>query len=124
MTLNLTVRFVESVQPTRKRAEYFDTTVPGLALRVTERGAKSWTVLYRHRGRLRRLTLGSAAVIGLAEARTQARDHLHDATKGADPATAKRQARRAETFGDLAEDFIERYAKKHKRSWKDDDRIL
>ena len=97
---------------------------PGLALRVSETGSKSWTVLYRHRGRLRRLTLGSAAVLTLADARERARKALIAARDGADPALDKRQGRKAETIGDLAQEYIERYAKRRKRSWKADDRML
>jgi integrase len=124
-TLTLTARKVDSIRPTPgKRTEYFDRGVPGLALRVTENGAKSWTVLYRHRARLRRLTLGSASVLSLADARERARDELYAAGKGADPAATKRQARTAQTIADLATDYIEIYAKKRKRSWKEDDRIL
>lgn len=124
-TLTLTSRLVHSIKPTAgKRAEYFDALVPGLALRVTPNGVKTWTVLYRHRARLRRLTLGSVAVLDLADARTRARDELHKATKGADPATEKQDGRKAETIGDLATLYIERWAKPRKRSWKADDNLL
>ena len=34
-----------------KRLEVFDTLTPGLALRVTEAGKKSWSVMYRVAGR-------------------------------------------------------------------------
>ena len=34
-----------------KRLEVFDTLTPGLALRVTEAGKKSWSVTYRVAGR-------------------------------------------------------------------------
>jgi integrase len=124
-TLKLNARTVESLRAVAgRRVDYLDTDVSGLSLRVTERGAKSWTVLYRHRGRLRRLTLGSVDAISLAQARTDARDVLYAASKGGDPAAAKRQARRAETIEDLTRDYIERHAKPHKRSWKEDDRRL
>jgi hypothetical protein len=124
-TLMLTARFVDSVKPTPgKRVEYFDEDVTGLALRVTERGAKSWTVLYRHRGHLRRLTLGNTGVLTLARARELARDHLYAAGKGADPAAEKQLGRRAETIADLAELYIEKWAKPRKRSWKADDNLL
>jgi integrase len=46
------------------------------------------------------------------------------ASKGADPATAKKEGRRAETIGDLAELYIEQHAKPKKRSWKADDNLL
>lgn len=106
------------------RVEYFDLDQPGLALRVTPTGAKSWAVLYRHRGRLRRLTLGALKAIGLAEARTRARTALAAAADGADPAAVKQDARRVETIADLAADYIEKHAKRKKRSWREDDRML
>lgn len=125
MTIKFNARTVGRLKPSAgRRMEYFDAATPGLALRVTEHGAKSWTVLYRHRGRLRRLTLGDATVISLATARTRARDALNEASEGTDPATEKQQEKKAETIEDLAREYIERHAKKHKRSWKEDDRIL
>lgn len=125
MTKKLTERTVKSLKPVRgKRLEVFDAVVSGLALRVTEGGAKSWTVLYRHRGRLRRMTLGSLDVISLSKARERARDLLHDASKGADPATDKQAGRKAETIVDLADLYIEKWAKPRKRSWKADRNLL
>jgi integrase len=123
-TLKLTTRQIDTIKPTTKRTEYIDEKVPGLALRVMPTGAKSWTVRYRHRGRLRRLTLGSAGVISLAQARDRVRDLMHDASKGADPATEKQLGRRAETIGDLADLYLEKWAKPRKRSWKADDNLL
>jgi integrase len=98
--------------------------VPGLALRVTPNGAESWTVRYRHRGRLRRLTLGDLAVVSLADARARGRDALHNASKGEDPAGDKQTGRRAETVGELAELYLAKWAKPRKRSWKADDNLL
>ena len=78
--------------------------VPGLALRVTPSGAKSWTVRYRHRGRLRRMTLGERRRHRRWRRRASARvTLLHDASKGADPATEKQAGRKAKTIGDLAD---------------------
>ena len=51
-TLMLTDRQVAAIKAKATRTEYVDTKVGGLALRVTPTGAKSWTVRYRHRGRL------------------------------------------------------------------------
>jgi hypothetical protein len=89
----LTDRQIAAIKPTSTRVEYVDEKVPGLALRVTPNGAKSWTVRYRHRGRLRRLTLGSASVNPLVQARVRVRDLLHAASKGGDPATEKQAGR-------------------------------
>ena|SRR5688572_9497839 len=123
--MKLTARTVQSLKPTPgKRAEHFDHQVPGLALRVTPTGAKSWTVLYRHRGRLRRLTLGTLDVLGLAKARERARSALADARDGGDPAAEKQHAKKAETVSELVTNYLEKYAKRRKRSWKEDARIL
>jgi integrase len=123
-TILLTDRFITSVKPKPARVEYVDAKVPGLALCVMPTGVKSWTIRYRHRGRLRRLTLGSASIISLVKARERARDELHDASKGTDPATTKQLGRVAETMGDLADLYIEKWAKPRKKSWKADKNLL
>lgn len=124
-TIKFNPRTAQSLKPNpAARVEYFDADQPGLALRVTPAGVKSWCVLYRHRGRLRRLTIGPLKAIGLAEARTRARTAIASAADGADPASEKQQARTVETIADLADEFIEKYAKRRKRSWREDDRML
>jgi integrase len=123
-TITLTDRLIRTIKATGKRVEYIDAKVPGLALRVMPSGAKSWTIRYRHRGRLRRMTLGVLGVVPLAKARERARDLLYDAAKGTDPALAKQAGRKAETIGDLATLYLEKWAKPRKRSWKADDNLL
>src|SRR5207244_13619286 len=59
-----------------------------------------------------------------ADARDDALEALRKAAKGEDTAAEKKRKRQAETFGELAEDYIERHAKVKKRSWREDDRIL
>ena len=116
---------VERLRPAAgKRLDYHDTVVQGLTLRITERGVKSWRVLYRHRQRLRALTLGAVPVIGLADARERAREAIRRVSKGHDPASEKRADRKAETIAELADDYIERHAKRKKRSWKKDEWML
>ena len=44
--------------PVSGQLDYFDERIPGFGLRITSSGHRSWIVLYRHGGRLRRLTLG------------------------------------------------------------------
>jgi hypothetical protein len=85
-TQNLTVRSIEALKPTASRYEVFDALTPGLAIRVTPSGHKSWVLLYRHHGRLRRLTLGRYPDRGLAEARKEALNARGRILDGADPA--------------------------------------
>ena len=125
MTIRFTAKTAKSIAAIPgKRMEYFDAATPGLALRVTEKGVKSWTVLYRHRGKLRRLTLGSLKTLGLADARLRAQNAIRAAGDGKDPASEKQRAKQAETISDLITDYIEKYAQKRKRSWREDQRIL
>lgn len=51
MKKKLTEMAVSKIAPEAgRRLEVFDTLTPGLALRVTERGKKSWSVMYRAGG--------------------------------------------------------------------------
>ena len=74
MTLKFTARTVDSLKPIPgRRVDYFDGSLPGLALRVTETGHKSWTLHYRNtERRLRRLTIGNYPTVTLAKARKAA----------------------------------------------------
>src|SRR5262249_8504545 len=121
----LNAKMVTKIKPIAgRRADYFDAKCPGLVLRVAASGAKTWSVRYRHRGRSQRLTLGSADVLSLATARERARDELHRGSDRANPAAEKQESRKAETMADLAELYIEKWAKVRKRSWKADDNLL
>ena len=127
----LSAQAVESVPaPASGRTEVWDTLVRGLGLRVTERGAKSWVIMYRVDGRQRRHTLGTYPDLKLKDAREEAREALRKVAKGGDPAEEKIAARRApaadrpESVEEAAEEFIERYAKPKNRSWKETERIF
>lgn len=110
--------------PARGQIDYFDERLPGFGIRITVNGHKSWIVLYRHGGRLRRLTLGPYPRLSLADARELAKQALAGATRGEDPATRKQQDRIAETFAQLAGQYLDQHAKLRKRSWREDERIL
>jgi integrase len=120
-SLKLTARFVDNVKPpAHGRIEYWDLALPGFGLRVTDKGTKSWTVLYRLRRRQRRATLGTYPPMLLAEARDRGRAVLRDVDKGHDPAAAKAEERRreADLFQAVAAEFIERHAKPNNRTWR------
>jgi hypothetical protein len=62
-------------------------------------------------------------ILGLADARRKATTALRQAGDGADPAAAKIEARRAETFAELAKEYVENHARFTKRS-NEDRRVL
>jgi|LakMenEpi13Jul12_1017406.scaffolds.fasta_scaffold00512_2 integrase len=124
-TCSFTHRWIDTVKaPEKGQTDYFDERTTGLGLRISSAGRKSWFVMYRHAGRLRRYTIGTYPSLGLADAKERAKELLNDAAKGNDPATDKQISREAPTFGDIAGQYIELYAKPNKRSWKEDQRIL
>ena len=84
-------------------------------------GAKSFVLMYRTRDtRKRMMTLGKYGVLTLQEARERAKRALVAAGDGADPLEERQAARRGDTVKDLAAVYMERHAKPHKKSWKED----
>jgi integrase len=111
--------------PATGRVDYFDDVTPGLSLRVTAKNARTWTVFYRNKnGRQKRLTLGRYPAVKLVDARELAREAQRKVAHGGDPVIEKRAAREVLTFGALAKEYIDNYAKPNKRSWQEDERQL
>jgi len=122
----MTVRAVDAIRPPRSgQMDYWDADTPGFGLRVSAGGRMSWVVMYRHGDVKRRLTLGNYPALSLAEGRAKARRALHTVQyQGADPAAEKKANRAAETFGEIVQEYLDRYAKREKRSWRKDLQIL
>ena len=124
-TIKFTTRSLDALKPPAQgRVEYWDVDTPGLGLRFSDRGRRTWTLMYRVKGRQRRMTLGTYPSLSLADARTQARDYLRNVAHGEDPAAVKKAERQAETFAELAELYLEKHAKPKKRSWETDRRMI
>lgn len=106
----LTDPFVKSAKPAEKgkRAEWWDSSLPAFGLRVTESGSKSWQVMYRHQGRLRRMGLGGYPVLGLADARKAAQAALRAASEGKDPAATKAEGTDAGTVKARFDEWMKR----------------
>src|SRR5262245_5681069 len=122
----MTVRAVDAIRPpTSGQVDYWDAHNPGFGLRASAGGRKSWILMYRHGNVKRRLTLGTYPALSLADAREQAgRAQRAVQYDGADPAANKKADRAAETFAELAHEYLERHAKREKRSWRKDLHIL
>ena len=85
-----------------KRLEYQDTEQPGLRLRVSATGAKSYLVLARVKGgALERITIGRADVLTPENARTQAKQIVAKLALGESYAAAPRALRGEMLFSDL-----------------------
>jgi integrase len=100
--------------PVGRRREIWDALVPGLGVRTTETGAKTFVLATRYPGSSNpaRRALGSYGELTLEQARTKAREWLDLIHRGIDPqAEVERQRlaearKRAGTFASVAEDFI------------------
>jgi integrase len=136
MKKKLTEMAVSKIAPEAgRRLEVFDSLTPGLALRVTEGGRKSWSVMYRvagrgdggNRGALRRMTLGAYPLIDLKAAREKARAAIDLADRGDDPTDKRRDEMRQKgvrVFEVICARFIELHAKAHTKKWRDTERLL
>ena len=99
-TTTLTDKLCERVRPPQTgHIELFDRNLPGFCLRVSEKGRKSFCLLYRVNGIKRRLTIGPYTGTGsLRHTRDRARKALMAAAEGRDPATEKAEARRLRRY--------------------------
>jgi Arm DNA-binding domain/Phage integrase central domain/Phage integrase family len=109
-------RMIKALRPAKagQRYDVMDAITPGLGVRVTERGTKTFVLVARYPGRTNpaRRALGEYGALSLEKARAKAR-HWHELIgKGVDPADEEKrqliaeQRKRANTFAAIAEDFI------------------
>jgi len=115
-------RIQDLAAPATGRITVYDANVPGLIVRVTASGAKSFSVFKKLAGRPVRVHIGSTSETTLAEARTAAKEIVAAIAKGVDPGAARRQAKQEPTLKDLWAHYLEFHAKPRKKSWPDDER--
>ncbi len=123
----LTAASVEALKAPEKgrQIDVWDARMPGFGIRVSYGGVKTWQLMYRTHGIKHRYVVGRYPNLGLADARQEARRKLGEIAGGADPAGEKADARREPTFGDVAQEYLERHAvNKRPRSQRDDRGML
>lgn len=99
---------VEKIQPTDKRAYYYDTAEPSLMLQVTPKGVKTYYVYKRIHGRPTRTYLGTVDVLKSPEmAREMAAEVKVSINKGEDPHKKNRQYTQEDKLQKLFDDFVE-----------------
>lgn len=123
----LTDARIRSLRAKSERYEVWDTE-PGFGLRIAPSGRKSFVYLYRFEGKPRRLTLGAYPRMSLADAREQVAIAAKKVDKDIDPGKEKVQSRKglrdAESFEVLARQWVDRWAKPNRKSWKEAERQL
>jgi len=115
MKRTLNDRLIRALKPAAagRRYEVKDIVVPGLAVRVTDNGRRTYVLRRRYPGstHANRRALGDCGVISLDDARTKARAWLEMIARDVDPRTQEERQRQVErgkrrnTFAAVAEDF-------------------
>lgn len=91
----LTAAEVAAIRPPAEgRMVVRDPGCRGLALRVTARDVRTWSLEVKVDGRQRQFTIGDAAAMSLAEARKRAGAMRGKVLDGLDPVEEKRERRR------------------------------
>jgi integrase len=109
-----TIKALSAAKP-GQRYEVMDAVTPGLGVRVTDKGKRTFILVARYPGSPNptRRALGEYGEIGLGEARAKAASWLELLQRGVDPreeverARLAEQRKRANTFAAVAEDFIQ-----------------
>ena len=102
------------------RVTLTDTKMPGLILRVTEGGARSFYSYKWFNGQPIKLKLGDWPAITLEQARDLANAVNMKIAGGVDPRAEKQTIKAEMTLGELFQHYLEVHAKPHKRSWRAD----
>lgn len=126
--MKFTALTIKQLVPEEKRYLVYEDGGKGFAARVTPKGTVSYVLVYRFEKKLHYLTLGKTNEISLKDARVRADVARRQLEQGINPAVAK-QLEKIKNLSDptieqLAEEYIEKWAKPRKRSWKEDQRIL
>ncbi|WP_423391942.1 tyrosine-type recombinase/integrase [Burkholderia sp. LMG 21824] len=108
--------------PATGRATFHDTRTPGLQLRITATGVKTFSVFRRVKGGSPvRVTLGRFPDVSIEKARQQAMTFTAELAAGTDVADRQRKARSVMTFAELFAEYMRRHSKVKKRTWSQDE---
>ena len=111
------------------RTEYCDEVTPGLSLRVSPSGSRTFVFNYRVGSGStdkRRMTLGRLPGLSLSEARRMASEVRLRVAQGYDPVVERRNAcgDRSLTVAGLVDRFIEGYCERHQVTWRQTESFL
>ena len=120
---NFTKRSLEalSIPANGKRSYYYDEKVRGLGVSITNKGTITFIVYRKIDGRPERVTLGRYPDLSIENARVKASDVNSQIGQGKNPNKEKAELRTEFSFRELFDLYFERYAKVHKKSWKNDE---
>ena len=116
--LDFTIRSIDAIRPPASgRLELKDTKTPGLYLRVTSNGVKSFSFVGRAKGssRVERSTIGKFPTVKPEEARRRATEIGGQLASGKSVATADRERRGELTLNELRDEYVKHLRQQTKR---------
>lgn len=128
----LTDRLLDRTNCRSGRKELWDTIVPGFGVRISSQQKSFFFSFWSPTAKTssgnpvrRRAALGEYPATRLTHARTRAVEIRDQVDQGVDPFhVVEVKPEVVVTFEQLALDYMARYAKKQKRSWENDERII
>lgn len=97
------------------RVEIWDAKIPGFGVRASTSGTKSFILMYRFRGKPRRLTLGRYPTLSLSDARQRASEVLRSVQLGVDPDRGDGVTPAPHGFGEVVTSFVAQHCQRHNR---------
>jgi integrase len=119
--LSFTELFIRKVKPEADPTNYWDAKERGLVLRVQPSGTRSFKIVYSFRGRPRWYHIGE---VPLGDARRIAAKIRLDVAEGRDPVALRKAERGSGTFAELAQRYVDEYAKRKNKSWEQADYLV
>lgn len=119
--VRLTEARIQATKSTSEPVYVYDLDVPGLTIRATSGGIRTFVLVKKIAGRARRITLGRWPGLKLSGARTAATRILGEIAAGGDPIERREAARRqAETCNDFWPTYL-KHIKRQNRTWQRDE---
>lgn len=104
---------------------HWDDKLSCFGVRVFPTEKKSFVITYRNSfGTKRIMTIGKFGVLTLQQAREKAKKLLVEVNEGEDPIAEKQSLAAGQTIASLCDVYMERHAKVHKKTWKEDRRRI
>ncbi|MCC6709721.1 MAG: tyrosine-type recombinase/integrase [Gammaproteobacteria bacterium] len=124
-----TIKYLLGLKAREKRYEVIEPGRTNLRMLVAPSGSKTFYYVYKHQGERIYLRLAEFTPrTDLADVRARLRQLADLRDKGVDPRASRVAERELATTAinvtEFAKRFLERYAMKRKRSWRQDERIL
>ena len=126
LSFNFTIAALNKLPvPQKGITTYKDQKNPSLRLYVTSTGTKTFLVRKRIKGRDERLIIGRFPDLTIEQARKQATVYCGLIADRKDPLEEQRLEKSNRlTFGEHFKEYMERYSKPHKKSWKYDEQQI